>query len=256
MKGIVLAGGSGTRLHPVTKAVNKHLLPVYDKPMIYYPLSTLKSAGITDIMIITTPEDKETFIDLLDNGDEFGLKLTYGIQDRPNGIAEAFSIASEWLEGEPVTLILGDNIFYGEEITEVINSCVAQTQLYGQAHIFTYQVSDPERYGVIKYNDDCVLESIVEKPTDYVSDRAVIGVYCYPNDIVDVASQIKQSPRGELEITDVNNIYLSEGRMSVAHLGAGNAWLDTGTHDSLIEASMFVKTMQDRTNIKVGYINE
>lgn len=255
MKGIVLAGGAGTRLHPVTKSVNKHLLPVYNKPMIYYPISTLKRAGITDVMIITTPDDMDAFYKLLGTGEEFGMNFFYETQDTPKGIADAFNIADEWIGDEAVTLILGDNIFYSSFLDNEFSEIIMETEVGGVANIFAYKVADPERYGVIRYDDAHRPLDIIEKPTQYVSDWAVVGLYCYPKGVARVVEPLTPSPRGELEITDLNNLYFDAGLMMVNYMRSETTWLDTGTHDSLIEASMFVKTIQDRTNIKIGDIN-
>lgn len=259
MKGIVLAGGSGTRLYPVTKGVNKHLLPVYDKPMIHYPISVLKNAGITDILVITTDElrDIKAFNDLLGDGSDFNLKIRYAVQSEPNGIAEAFIIANDcgFLGNhEPCTLILGDNVFHSYDLKEYMSNDVFDAVIGDTATIYTYDVSDPERYGVIQYDDNDKPIGIVEKPKEFVSSSAVVGLYIYPRGVVSKARSLTPSARDELEITDLNNLYFKDDKMRVQTLGFNSLWLDTGTHDSLIDASILVRTIQTRSNTVIGDI--
>jgi glucose-1-phosphate thymidylyltransferase len=249
MKGIILAGGSGTRLYPLTLAVSKQLLPVYDKPMIYYPLSTLMIAGIRDILIITTPEDQRQFQTLLGDGGLMGLKLQYAIQDAPRGLAEAFIIGREFVGNDHVALILGDNIFYGHGLPELLSQAAVKQQ---KATVFGYVVSDPERYGVVELDAKGQPVSIIEKPREPRSNLAVTGLYFYDNSVLDIAAGLKPSPRGELEITDVNQIYLERGELSVEIMGRGFAWLDTGTHDSLQEAGQFVEILERRQGLKIS----
>jgi glucose-1-phosphate thymidylyltransferase len=252
MKGIVLAGGSGSRLHPITMGVSKQLLPVYDKPMIYYPISTLMLAGIREILIITTPEDQNSFIRLLGDGSKFGVKLQYVVQPSPDGLAQAFILGKEFIGKDDVCLILGDNIFYGHGLSGLLSNALSVVKDERKATVFGYQVHDPERYGVCEFDKDGNAISIEEKPMNPKSNYAVVGLYFYPNNVVDIAHSIEPSDRGELEITSVNQQYLNNKDLKVELMGRGYTWLDTGTHESLLDASSFVGTIQKRSGLQVA----
>ncbi|MDD2286549.1 MAG: glucose-1-phosphate thymidylyltransferase RfbA [Paludibacter sp.] len=253
MKGIILAGGSGTRLYPVTKSISKQIIPVYDKPMIYYPLSVLMLAGLKEILIISTPQDIHLYENLLGNGEDLGIKLEYAIQPSPDGLAQAFIIGEKFIGGDSVCMILGDNIFYGFDFSRTLRDAA---KLQDGAIVFGYYVNDPERYGVAEFNMDGKVLSLEEKPTVPKSNYAVTGLYFYSNDVVKKAKSLKPSKRGELEITDLNRLYLEEERLSMKIMGRGMAWLDTGTHDSLLEASNFIATIENRQGLKVACIEE
>jgi glucose-1-phosphate thymidylyltransferase len=252
-KGIILAGGSGTRLYPATKVVCKQLLPVYDKPMVHYPLSTLMLAGIRDILIISTPADLPRFRDLFGSGEQLGLSFTYAVQDSPRGLADAFRVGADFIGSHPVCLVLGDNIFYGHGLSEMLRDAAGEKD---GATVFGYYVNDPERYGVVEFDRSFKVLSIEEKPAKPKSNFAVVGLYFYDNDVVRIARDLKPSPRGELEITDLNRRYLEMGKLRCKLMGRGYAWLDTGTHASLVDATLFIKTIEDRQGLKISCIEE
>jgi len=256
MKGIILAGGSGTRLYPITKGISKQLVPIYDKPMIYYPLSVLMLAGIREVLIITTPDDQDSFKNLLGDGSEIGMKFSYIIQPSPDGLAQAFILGEEFLDDDDVCLILGDNVFYGHGLTKLLVKSIENVEKENKATVFGYLVSNPQRYGVAEFDKNGNVISIEEKPKNPKSNYAVTGLYFYPNDVVKKAKTIKPSNRGELEITDLNKLYLNENRLKVELMGRGYAWLDTGTHESLLEAGMFIQTIENRQGLKVACIEE
>jgi len=253
MKGIILAGGSGTRLYPITKSISKQIIPIYDKPMIYYPLAVLMLAGIRDILIISTPKDLHLYEDLLENGNQLGLRLSYAIQPSPDGLAQAFVIGEKFINDSPVCMILGDNIFYGHGFGRILKKTAT---LQEGAVVFGYYVNDPERYGVVEFDDVGKVISIEEKPVGPKSNYAVTGLYFYGNDVVEKAKMLKPSPRGELEITDLNRLYLNEDRLKINIMGRGMAWLDTGTHETLLQASVYIQTIEERQGLKVSCIEE
>jgi len=256
LKGIILAGGSGTRLYPITKGVSKQLVPIYDKPMIYYPLSVLMLAGITEVLIISTPNDLPRFKELLGDGSDIGMKFEYVVQPSPDGLAQAFILGEEFIGTDDVCLVLGDNIFHGHGLTELLALSVKNAKEENNATVFGYYVKDPGRYGVAEFNNEGVVTSIEEKPENPKSNYAVVGLYFYPNDVIKKAKEVKPSHRGELEITTLNQDYLNEKRLKVKLMGRGYAWLDTGTHESLLEASQFIQTIENRQSLKVACLEE
>ncbi|PHS36185.1 MAG: glucose-1-phosphate thymidylyltransferase [Sulfurovum sp.] len=256
MKGIILAGGSGTRLYPITKGISKQLVPIYDKPMIYYPLSVLMLAGIKEVLVISTPHDLPRFEEILGDGSDIGMKFSYKVQPSPDGLAQAFTLGEAFLDGDDACLVLGDNIFYGHGLTELLAQSVKNAKDERKATVFGYYVNDPERYGVADFDVKGNVRSIEEKPAEPKSNYAVVGLYFYPNDVVQKAKNVKPSERGELEITTLNQDYLNEQRLKVEVMGRGYAWLDTGTHESLLEASMFIQTVEKRQGLKVACIEE
>lgn len=256
MKGIILAGGSGTRLYPITRGLSKQLLPIYDKPMIYYPLSVLMLAGIREVLIITTPEDQASFQRLLGDGSELGMCFDYVVQPSPDGLAQAFILGRDFIGDQDVCLILGDNIYYGHDLVKLLKSAVSHVRSARKATVFGYHVQDPQRYGVVEFNPAGQVIGIEEKPQQPRSSYAVTGLYFYPNDVIDKATQVRPSARGELEITTINQMFLSEGRLLLEKMGRGYAWLDTGTHESLLEASAFIETIEKRQGLKVACLEE
>jgi len=256
MKGIILAGGSGTRLYPVTRSIVKQLLPIYDKPMIYYPLSTLMLAGIKDVLIISTPQDTDRFKDLFGDGSQLGMNFSYAVQPAPEGIAQAFIIGEDFIGDDDVCLVLGDNVFYGHNFSSMLQESADIVKQEDKAVVYGYYVQDPQRYGVVDFNEEGEVLSIVEKPAQPRSNYAVVGLYFYTNEVVDIAKSLQPSDRGELEITDVNKHYLNNGRLMVELMGRGYAWLDTGTHDSLLEAAHFIETIEKRQGLKIACIEE
>jgi len=256
MKGIILAGGSGTRLYPITKGVSKQLVPIYDKPMVYYPLSVLMLAGIKEVLVITTPEDQVSFQRLLGDGSDLGMRFEYVVQPSPDGLAQAFILGKDFIGEDDACLILGDNIYYGHDLTKLLSSAIENVRDENKATVFGYHVHDPERYGVAEFDVQGNVVSLEEKPKQPKSNYAVTGLYFYPNDVIQKAAEVKPSDRGELEITTVNQMYLAEGRLKLETMGRGFAWLDTGTHESLLEASTFIETIEKRQGLKVACLEE